>query len=145
MIPSMSFRVVIDTNVLVSALRSKNGASYRLLSLVGSRRFQPCLSVPLAIEYEAAAKKLVGKGGLSVADINTIIDYMCKVSEHHLIYFLWRPTLKDSKDDMVLELAVAASADAIVTFNKADFKGTDKFGIRVIAPQQLLKEIGDRK
>ncbi len=144
MIPAM-IRIVIDTNVLVSALRSKKGASYRLVSLVDSGRFQTCLSVPLAIEYEAASKKHVAKGGPSANDIDAIIDYLCRVSERHLIYFLWRPILKDPKDDMVLELAVTADADAIVTFNKADFKGTDKFGIRVITPQQLLKEIGDRK
>jgi putative PIN family toxin of toxin-antitoxin system len=130
----MAIRIVIDTNVLVSALRSKNGASYRLLSLVDNGKFQTCLSVPLVLEYEAAGKKLVGKGGLSTNDIDEIIDYFCKVSERHLIYFLWRPTLKDPKDDMVLELAVTANADAIVTFNKADFRGTDKFGIRVITP-----------
>jgi putative PIN family toxin of toxin-antitoxin system len=139
----VAIRVVIDTNVLLSALRSSRGASFRVLSLIDSGRFRTSLSVPLVIEHEAAAKRLISRGGLSSADVDAIIDYLCKVGEHHKIYFLWRPTLKDPKDDMVLELAVASHADAIVTFNRTDFKGARSFGIRVITPQQLLREIGE--
>jgi predicted nucleic acid-binding protein len=99
--------------------------------------------VPIVIEYEAAAKRLVSRGGLSSTDVEAIIDYLCKVGEHHKIYFLWRPLLRDSKDDMVVELAVASSADAIITFNRKHFKGSESFGIRIITPQELLREIGE--
>jgi putative PIN family toxin of toxin-antitoxin system len=139
----MPVTVVMDTNVLVSGLRSSKGASFRLLSLVGDGRFRLCLSVPIVIEYEAAAKRLVSRGGLSSTDVEAIIDYLCKVGEHHKIYFLWRPLLRDSKDDMVVELAVASSADAIITFNRKHFKGSESFGIRIITPQELLREIGE--
>jgi len=93
----------------------------------------------LVIEYEAAAKRLITAGGLSATDIEAIIDYICAIGEHYKIYFLWRPILKDSKDDMVLELAVASKADAIVTFNTTDFRGAENFGIRILTPQQLLR------
>lgn len=139
----MAVRAVLDTNVLVSALRSRRGASYRVLTLVDSGKFRLRLSVPLVIEYEASAKRLIGKGGLSSGDVDVIIDYLCKVGEHCKVYFLWRPTLKDPKDDMVLELAVASSAEAIVTFNRADFRGSEAFGVRVLSPQQLLRAIGE--
>ena len=139
----MATRIVIDTNVVVSALRSNKGASFRLLSLIDSGKFKFGLSVPIVIEYEAAAKRLITHGGLSAADIEAIVDYICAAGEHYKIYFLWRPILKDPKDDMVLELAVASKADAIVTFNRSDFKGSETFGIRIITPQQLLKEVGE--
>ncbi len=70
----MTTRIVIDTNVIVSALRSNKGASFQLLSLIDSGKFRFGLSVPIVIEYEAAAKRLVTHGGLSAADIEAIID-----------------------------------------------------------------------
>jgi len=65
-----------------------------------------------------------------------------KVGERHQIHYLWRPQLHDPKDDMILELAMAAQANAIVTFNKDHFKEASDFGIEVITPQALLSRIG---
>jgi len=59
------------------------------------------------------------------------------------IYFLWRPYLRDRNDEMVLELAVAARCDYIITYNQRDFSGAEKFGIRVIGPRPFLQEIGE--
>ena len=135
-------RIVLDTNVLVSALRSQLGASFRLLSLIDSGTFVACISVPLVLECEAATKRQGKTLGLSHSDIDAIIDYICQVAEHHKVYYLWRPILKDAKDDMVLELAVGSKADAIVTCNKGDFKGVEGFGVRIMSPKELLKQIG---
>ena len=115
-----------------------------MLSLIDSRRFHPCVSVPLVLEYEAATKRLCRKGGLSRATVDTILDYICRVSSHHKIHYLWRPFLRDPKDDMVLELAVAAQAEWIVTYNRDDFAGTKELGIGILDPAGLLKMIGDR-
>jgi putative PIN family toxin of toxin-antitoxin system len=136
-------KIVIDTNILVSALRSRRGWSHRILTLVDSGRFVPCLSVPLVLEYEAAAKRLCRKGGLTVATVDTIIDYLCRVSSHHRIHYLWRPLLRDPGDDMVLELAVAAQADYIVTYNRADFSGAERFAVEVLTPAEFLRRIGE--
>ena len=138
----MPIRIVLDTNVLVAALRSREGASFKVLSLVDSGKFTLCLSVPLVLEYEAASKKHTKATGLSAADVDVIVDYLCLVGEHYKVYYLWRPFLRDQKDDMVLELAVSSNAESIVTFNKSDFKGANQFGIKVITPKALLQQIG---
>ena len=139
----MAPRVVIDTNILVSAFRSRRGLSYRILSLVDSGKFHPCVSVPLVLEYEAATKRLCRKGGLTAQTVDTIIDYLCRVSTYYRIHYLWRPLLRDPNDDMVLEVAVAAQADYIVTYNRDDFAAAASFGVRVVSPAQLLNKIGE--
>jgi putative PIN family toxin of toxin-antitoxin system len=135
--------VVLDTNVLIAALRSRRGASFRLLSLVGTGRFDIALSVPLVLEYEGVANRLLPELGMNADDVGDILDYLCSVGIHRPVFFLWRPTLPDPKDDMVLELAVDAAAPVIVTFNKRDFVGADRFGVRVLTPREYLQEIGD--
>jgi len=135
-------KVVMDTNVLVAALRSRNGASFKMLSLIDTGKFTLCLSVPLVLEYEAAAKKQGKVTGLTAAEVDAIIDYVCRVGEHYKIYYLWRPLLRDPKDDMVLELAVTSNAESIITYNGADFKGAEQFDVRVRTPKQLLEQIG---
>ena len=145
MIPSVEPpQIVIDTNVFVSALRSQHGASYKLFMLLHSGKFEINLSVPLAIEYEEAAKRLVGKrGNLKTSDIDDILDYLYSIAHRRKVYYLWRPFLTDPKDDMVLELAVSAECEVIVTYNKDDFEGTKQFGIRPLTAQEFLREIGE--
>lgn len=135
-------QIVIDTNVFVSALQSSQGASYRLLMLLGSPAFDIHISIPLVLEYEEVAKRLIGQIALTEEDIDAVVDYICKVAKHHDIFFLWRPFLKDPDDDMVLELAVTAQCDYIVTYNLKDFQNIDQFGIKVITPKDFLKLIG---
>jgi putative PIN family toxin of toxin-antitoxin system len=140
----MPIQIIIDTNVFVSALRSKSGASFKLLALVGeSEQFETNLSVPIVLEYEDVANRQSHINGLSAQDISDILDYLCSVANRRQIYFLWRPFLKDPKDDMVLELAVEAQCKYIISFNKRDFAGVEKFGLRVLTPQEFLKEIGE--
>lgn len=137
-------QVVIDTNVFVAALRSQSGSSYKLLMLLESGKFEFNLSVPLAIEYEEAAKRLVGKkSSLKASDVDDILDYVCSVANRRRVHYLWRPFLSDPKDDMVLELAVAAECRIIVTYNKDDFRGVEQFGIRVLTSQEFLRRIGE--
>jgi putative PIN family toxin of toxin-antitoxin system len=137
-------KIVIDTNVFISALRSQYGASHKLFMLVDSGKFEINLSVPLAIEYEDAGKRLVGKrGDLKTSDIDDILDYVCSIAQRRKVYYLWRPFLADPKDDMILELAVSAGCDVIVTYNKHDFDGVDRFGIRTLTAQEFLCEIGE--
>lgn len=131
-------RIILDTNVLFSALRSRLGASFRLLNMVGQARFSLQVSAPLIAEYEAVLKR--GQLSLSDAQIDDVIDYVCAHSEHHKIFYLWRPALKDPNDDFLLALAVKSQA-SIVTWNVADFKKANTWGIDVITPQQLLQHL----
>lgn len=133
--------IILDTNVVVSALRSRRGASYRLLELVGTGRFDLELSVPLALEYEAVGKRVLSETTVSATAFDAILDFLCRTARHREVYFSWRPCLPDAGDDMVLELAVAADRGTIVTHNRADFRGAERFGVRVMSPQAFLSEI----
>jgi len=136
------FNVVIDTNVLISALRSNRGASYKLISLIGTDKFNFALSVPILLEYESVAKRKQFKHVIQ-EDIDGLLNYLCKVADKRDIFFLWRPFLKDAKDDMVLELAVEAGCEYIITYNLDDFKGINQFGVEAITPKEFLTKIGE--
>lgn len=135
-------RVVLDTNVLVSALRSRRGASHRVLLAVAGGKVEIALSVPLVLEYEDAAKRTAREVGLSSQDVDDVLDYLCSVAHLQAIHFLWRPVLRDVRDDHVLELAVEAGCDVIVTHNLKDFAGSERFGVRVATPQEFMRSIG---
>lgn len=130
---------------MVSALRSKRGASSKLLSMIDSGRFQITISVPLLFEYEDVLKRKSLNIALTHNDIDDILDYLCAVADKREIYYLWRPFLKDPKDDMVLELSVESGSDYIVTYNIDDFKGIERFNVRAIKPKDFLKLIGEGK
>jgi putative PIN family toxin of toxin-antitoxin system len=138
----MGPRIVIDTSVFISALRSRRGASYRLLVLVGGPGFEIALSVPLVVEYEDAAKRMPEATGLAPEEVDDVIDYLCSVAHLQEIHFLWRPVLRDARDDHVLELAVEAGCKIIVTHNVKDFAGTKDFGVEVVTPGEFLRRIG---
>jgi len=136
----MAPRVVLDTNVVVAALRSRQGASAAVLLHAGLGEFEFCLSVALFLEYEGAVKRPESGVVLPVAAIDDILDHLAAVGRQQEIFFLWRPTLSDPGDDHVLEVAVAGQCDAIVTYNRRDFRGAERFGIRVISPPEFLME-----
>jgi putative PIN family toxin of toxin-antitoxin system len=136
-------RVVLDTNVLIAAARSRRGASFRVLSLVGTGRFETALSVPLVLEYEEALLARTAPHAWSRAQVDDVLDYLCSVGFAVQPSFLWRPALPDPDDDFILDLAVAAGCTAIVTFNARDFRGAGAFGVAVWTPHQLLQQIGD--
>ena len=107
------------------------------------------VSNALVTEYEDVLTRdqnIKKFNNLKKEDILSFIDDICLISYHQDIHFLWRPFLKDSNDDMILEVAVNANAKAIITFNPKDFKGIkERFGIDVLTPQEYLKKIGEIK
>jgi putative PIN family toxin of toxin-antitoxin system len=136
--------IVIDTNVLVAGLRSRRGSAFRLLQLVGTGRFEINLSVPLVFEYEDVLYRAHENFIISPEVADAVLNFHCAVARHQVIFFLWRPFLLDPKDDMVLELAVKAQCDFIITYNKRDFKSIDaQFGIHLLTPAEFLYEIGE--
>lgn len=133
--------IVIDTNVLVAALKSRLGASFKLLIALPSGSYIPSLSVPLFVEYESVLKRPGLLPDLSTDDIDGVLNYFLSRASIHEIFFLWRPFLKDPKDDLVLEAAVASQSQYLVTFNVRDFADVEKhFGIKVVTPQEFLRE-----
>jgi putative PIN family toxin of toxin-antitoxin system len=139
----MSFKVVIDTNVLFTGLQSQKGASHKLLRLLPSKAFEIVTSVPLILEYESVLLKHSKQLKLTHQDIGDFLDYICSISIHTKIYYLWRPVLVDPFDDHILELAIASSSKYIVTYNTNDFKIVHEFGLQVIMPDELLRIIGE--
>ncbi len=135
--------VVLDTNVLESAFRSRRGASFKVLSLVGTGAFEIAVSVPLVLEYEDVLLRDYELIGRSKSTVLNVIDYLCGVAKRQSIFFLWRPYLSDPKDDHLLELAIAAGCDAIVTHNQRHFRGIEQFGIDVTTPREFLGDIGE--
>ena len=130
--------IVFDTNVIISALKSAKGASFRLIPLIRGGVLRPAVTAPLMFEYDDVANRPGLLPHLSPAEIAGFFDWFVSVSSQHKVHFLWRPLLRDPKDDLVLEAAVAASADYIVTFNTTDFDRASSLGVRVITPPQLL-------
>ncbi len=134
---------VLDTNVIVAAMRSKRGASNRLLGLFARGKLQAHISVPLVLEYESVLRRQAKTLGLSQSEVSEFVNFICRGGKKQDIHFMWRPTLKDPNDDMILELAVASGAD-LVTFNVRDFLGAERFGVRVFEPGTYLKRMEER-
>jgi len=134
-------KIIIDTNVLFAGLYSASGASYKLLGLLVSSDFEITLSTPLLFEYEDVLKRNQVLLNLEPTEIEIILDNLCRLAHFQKVYFLWRPYLPDPKDDMVLELAVAANSQIIVTHNLKDFAGVNKFGVEAITPKQFLERL----
>lgn len=135
----MKERVVLDTNVVLSAFKSKNGAPYELLRRLAEDQFEIAISVPLIMEYEEILKAKLDESIFSTDDIDTIINYFCKIGVTAEIFYLWRPCLKDPEDDHILELAVAANCSCIVTYNKKDFAGIERFGLQTVDAAEFLE------
>jgi len=116
-------RAVLDTNVLVAGLSSRNGVSFALLSLAMDRAFCLLASPALWLEYEAVLKRpeITRMHQLSLSDIDDVLHALCEVVEPVESHFLWRPQLRDPNDEMVLEAAINGAATHLVSFNLRDF------------------------
>ena len=135
---------MLDTDVMVAALRSDRGASRQLLLAALNQRFELLLSVPLILEYEAVLTRPqhLAASGLSTAEVGRVLDDLAAVARPVRLAFRWRPRLSDFDDDMVLETAINGSASAVVTFNQRDFAlGTKGFSCAVILPATALQQI----
>lgn len=137
-------RLVLDTAIMVAAIRSDGGASRQLLVAGLKRRFTVLASVPLIFEYEAALGRTehLRASGLSLHEVGVLLDAVAAIAEPVRLAYLWRPALRDPDDDMVLETAVNGSANAIVTFNVRDFTGpAQRFGIEVMRPGEMWERL----
>jgi putative PIN family toxin of toxin-antitoxin system len=137
-------RILLDTDVIVAAMRSPRGASAELLRRIDHGKATMLLSVALALEYEAKCMLAEHRlpAGLSVAEAGAYIDGLIAIAEPVISHFRWRPQLHDPGDELVLEAAVNGRANAIVTFNEKNLReARQSFGIKVIRPGEVLKRI----
>jgi predicted nucleic acid-binding protein len=139
-------RTVLDTDVLVAAVRSDRGASRVLLTAALQQRYPALASVPLMLQYESVLKRLehLAAAGITAEDVDVLLDAVARVAEPIQISYLWRPLLSDPTDDLVLETAVNGRASAIVTFNRQDFRAAEnRFGIDILTPGTAVQRLGD--
>ena len=135
---------MLDTSVIVAALRSRTGASNALLEHVARGRLRPLANTALFLEYEDALKRpdIRLATGMSEEDVDGFLAALASAAEAVDVNFRWRPQLSDPKDELVLEAAVNGEADALVTHNLRDFEpATRLFGVRVLLPRDVLKEL----
>lgn len=140
-------RLVVDTSVIVAALRSRKGSSRLLLVDALGQRVEIVLSVPLALEYEAVLTRPehLKAFGLSRNEVERLLDALVSVARAVDLAFTWRPVSADPNDDMVIETAVNGGADMVVTFNTKDFAGLEaKFGIIAVSPTECRRRIGEK-
>ncbi|WP_395745157.1 putative toxin-antitoxin system toxin component, PIN family [Prosthecobacter sp.] len=130
--------VVIDTNVLVSGLRSVLGASNALLQRAALGDFRVTVSTALCLEYDDVLNRPGLLPGYTPQTIAAFLDSYCAVAREAFIYFRWRPFLTDPGDDLVFECALAAGATHIITHNVADFRAAEPFGISIVTPAQFV-------
>ncbi len=137
-------RLVLDTDVVVAALRSDRGASRQLLLAAFDGRIEMLVSVPLVLEYEAVLTRpqLVKDVAMTIGEVGAILDAILSVAVPVEMRFLWRPQLKDPSDEMVLETAVNGSAAFLATFNLRHLReAAALFGIKAALPGQVLRKI----
>lgn len=134
-----AMRVVLDTNVLVAAARSRLGASFALVSSIPAPEFQPTLSVSLYTEWaEVLTRPENLPPGRTPEDALGFVRYLASQAHLQEIHFLWRPFLPDPNDDMVLELAFAGTCPYIITHNVKDFRGSEQLGVAAVTPREFL-------
>jgi len=138
------YRTVLDTNVIFAALDSKTGASRRLLLHLASNDYEAFVSGLLFGEYCGVLHRHLDRFGLTAAELDDFLDGLASLMQPQTIHFTWRPILRDEKDDMVLECAVAAGADYLVTFNTRDFGESASFAPKIVTPSQFLERLEQR-
>lgn len=136
-------QIILDTNILVAALRSRRGIANRLLMKLDDARWQVNVSTALVLEYEEVLKRPGMVEGFSHDDIDALIDGICSIARRHDIFFLWRPLSPDPDDDFLLELAATANADFIITYNPRHLRHAAQFGVGLVTPKEFLQRIGD--
>jgi putative PIN family toxin of toxin-antitoxin system len=137
-------RVVLDTSVVVAAIRSRSGGANALLRLIGQRQLVLLATPPLFLEYEDVLKRAEHRlaHGLPIAAIDEFLAELAALIEPVEVHFQWRPQSRDPNDEMVIEAAINGRADALVTYNVSDFVnfGT-RFKIAVLTPAEFLKKV----
>jgi putative PIN family toxin of toxin-antitoxin system len=138
-------KIILDTNVLVSAFGSAEGSSRWVLRGALNGLFHPVVSLPLFMEYEDVLKRaeIRARCPLNDAELEDLIDAYASRCEMVELYYAWRPNLRDEGDNHVFELAVAAQNATLIAWNLRDFASAElRFPhVRVITPAQWKKEI----
>ena len=138
------YEIVIDTSVIVSAARSRQGASFQLIRWLRDGRLKAAVSPALVLEYEALLRRQMDDTGWSAAQVDEFLDFVCSAAREVQPQFRLRPVLSDPDDEFVLELAFAGGVDYLVTLNAKDFAGSRAFGVTFITPGDFAKLVREQ-
>ena len=132
-------KIVLETSVLVAAARSRNGASFKLVSMLPTPEIEIALTVAVYTEWQAVMTRPENlPSGATLDDALAFLRYLASIAHLQDVHFLWRPFSRDPDDDMIVECAVASGCEYIVTHNVKDFRRVEELKVQAITPAQLL-------
>lgn len=138
-------RIVLDTSVLVAASRSRNGASFQIVSMLPSPEFEIALSIAVYTEWQAVLTRPEHLPPGATPDTALgFLRYLASIAHLQDVHFLWRPFLRDPDDDMVVECAVASGSEFIVTHNVKDFRRVEELKMQAVTPAVFLNLLRSR-
>ncbi len=138
-------RIVVDTNVFIAAILSPAGENRAVLRACLLGKARPIMGAALFHEYEdlLCRSELMAKSPVTKNERQILFDSFLSVTDWIKVYFLWRPNLPDEADNHLIELALAGSAETIVTNNLKDLlHGELRFpGLKIQNPLQFLSTL----
>jgi putative PIN family toxin of toxin-antitoxin system len=138
-------RAVLDTNILLSALRSRNGASHAILSRFVNKEFQWVIGNTVLSEYDEVLKRECPGFGVSVETVDRILDAVCAGANFHQTSSFWKTALPDPDDEAFAQLALEAKVGYLVTCNLRDYPPERLPALRVVSPREFLQVLRTSK
>lgn len=137
-------KVILETDVLYQALRSRNGASFYILQLIRNGKINIALSIPVFNEYEDVLKRPenLKKFNLEISDVDKVLTFLAYIGQTYSTYYLFRPNLQDENDNIFIELALSSSSKYIITNNVKDFKKNAELkfeSFKILTPSEFVK------
>lgn len=127
--------VVLDTNVVVSAVLTTGGSCARVIDLLGTGVYRLCADDRVLAEYDAVLRR--PELGLDPADVDHVMELVRRTALPIVAPPL-PANLPDPDDLPFLEVASAAGA-VLVTGNARHFPAEACEGVRVLSPAEFLE------
>lgn len=134
-------RAVMDTNVLVAALRSNQGASFEIFRRLRLEEWTAVVSNHLLFEYEEILKRQAPDLGLSLEDVDELLNAISARADECLLSHGWQPVLIDPDDEPLVQLAIESDAFRIVSHNIRHLRPVVQLGVELLRPHEFLDKL----
>lgn len=135
----------MDTNVVVSGLRSTKGASHELLARLRTGDWTLVISNTVLGEYHEVLHREAEALRLTHPETDSFIDDLCDLAQRFSPTTPWQPTANDPDDEAIIQLAREAQVLYLVTHNIRDVSRAAQFGVRVVRPAEFLEILRQSK